>query len=375
EIEPLRFKALVTFALPAVLCYTFVERSTRFGFGLGAIFLAGAIGSLSDTSVQYQTRSFYGVLRVELNGPFFRLLHGTTLHGVQVRADAFPELEMYRDAPLAYYAQTGPVGHLFDAYNPPNIRPIGAAAGPAAMLVRRPGIRPNLGVVGLGTGTMACYAEHGQHLTFFDIDPAVRDISFNKDGYFSYVEDARDRHVVVEDLVLGDARLTMKRQQLADDDKYGILVVDAFSSDAIPIHLINENALRVFRDKLSANGIIAYHISNRHLDLLPVLANIAEADNMVGLYVQDPEDREIYKTATTWVLLAAKHEDLERLDEQDWARQTGVRHWDQIQPAMRTAGFAAPKLDSFWHDLRERRDPRVGVWTDDYSNLLSVFRW
>jgi hypothetical protein len=374
EIEPLRLRALVTFALPAVLCYTFVERSTRFGLGLGAILLAGAIGSLSDTSVQYQTRSFFGVLRVEFDFPFVRLLHGTTLHGIQ-RMQVFPEDEMDRDVPLAYYSQTGPVGHLFDAYNPSNLRVIGAAAGPAATLVRRPGVRPNMGVIGLGTGTMACYAERGQHLTFFDIDPAVRDISFNKEGYFTYVQDARDRHVVVENLVLGDARLTMQRQQLAEDDKYGILVVDAFSSDAIPIHLINQQALRVFRDKVSANGIIAYHISNRHLDLLPVLANIAEAENMVGLYVQDPEDREIYKTATTWVLLAATAEDLERLDEEDWARRTGVRHWDQVQRGLHAAGFAVPKLDSFWHDLRERREPKVGVWTDDYSNLLSVFRW
>jgi hypothetical protein len=222
---------------------------------------------------------------------------------------------------------------------------------------------------------MACYAEPGQHLTFYDIDPAVRDISFTDKGYFTYVPDARRRHVIVEDLVLGDARLTLQRQQLTEEDKYGILVVDAFSSDAIPIHLINQNAIRIFLDKLSANGLIAFHISNRYLNLLPVLANIAEAEGIVGLYQQDEGDYAIGKWPTTWVVLARKPEHVERLNDMAWEKQTGVREWGKVQPLLRAAGIPVPAVKPRWKDLNNRRDPRVGVWTDDYSNVLSVFRW
>ena len=367
EIEPTKVRQILTFGVPAVLCYTFVERSPRFGLGVGALMLAGAICGLAsspllydtDTIPLYQTRSFFGVLRVDYDKRFICLVHGTTLHGKQYRPD-LPENELLIDEPLTYYARSGPVGHLFDAYNVPN------AAG----------VRPNLGVIGLGTGTMACYAEKGQHLTFFEIDPAVRDISFTDNGYFSFVRDARARGVVVEDLVLGDARLTMQRRQLAATDKYGILIVDAFSSDAIPIHLITQNALRIFFDKVVDDGVIAFHISNRHINLLPVLANIAEAEDVVGLYEQDLEDAAIGKASTTWVVLARKAEHLERLpNDVSWDKQVGVADWPKVQAVLRSACVPGCEVEPQWRDLRSQRAPRAGVWTDDYSNLLSVFRW
>ncbi len=375
DIEPLKLRAIITYGIPAILCYTFVERSTRFGLGLGAILLASLICNMTDTSLLFQTRSFYGVLRVEFDGPFIRLLHGTTLHGVQYRRE-FPEGELYYDYPFTYYDRAGPVGRLFDAYSYPQADALGAGLGSLATATRKLGIRPNLGVIGLGTGTMACYGEPGQHMTFYDIDPAVRDISFNNNSLFTYVQDARERGVVVEDLVLGDARLTMQRQRLTEDQKYGILIVDAFSSDAIPIHLINQEAIRVFLDKMNPNGIIAFHISNRHLDLLPVLANVAEAENLVGVYKQDSAEVENAKAATTWVLLARQPEHLERLpSELSWEQQTGMRDWNTLRPALRIVGSPAASLQPYWKDLAGRRDPAVGVWSDDYSNLLSVFRW
>jgi hypothetical protein len=253
---------------------------------------------------------------------------------------------------------------------------LGFGAGPMATMIPRPGVRPNLGIIGLGTGTMACYGEPGQQLTFFDIDPSVRDISFTTDKYFTYVQDARDHGVVVHDLVLGDARLTLQHQQLTESEKYGILMVDAFSSDAIPIHLINRNALKIFLSKTTDDGIVVYHISNRWLNLLPVLANIAEAEGMVGLYQQDAKDTAGLKTATTWVVLARKAEDLERItNEVSWNKQVGVQDWETVQPVLRAACVPAAEVRPLWKDLRGRRDPKVGVWTDDYSNLLSVFRW
>ncbi len=106
-----------------------------------------------------------------------------------------------------------------------------------------------------------------------------------------------------------------------------------------------------------------------------MLANIAEAEGIVGLYEQDVADYTIGKTPTTWVVLARKAEDVERLNDMWWEKRTGVSEWSKIQPLLRAACVPAPVLEPRWHDLSERRDPRVGVWTDDYSNLLSVFRW
>jgi hypothetical protein len=378
EVEPSTLRYIVTFGVPAILCYTFVERSTRLGLGVAAILLASCVCRMDDETLLFQTRSFFGVLRVEVDGPCFRLVHGNTLHGQQFRAD-FNDSEYDVDEPIAYYSHSGPVGHLFNAYSPDahNLSAVGGSAGPGATLTPRPGIRPNLGVIGLGTGTMAAYAEGGQHITFYDIDPAVRDISFTDHGWFTFVANARQRGVYVADLVLGDARLTLQRQQFTEDNKYGILIVDAFSSDAIPIHLINQDALRIYLDKLNDNGIIAFHISNRYLNLLPVLANLAEAEDLVGLYEKDKRDDEIWKTSTTWVVLARKSDDLERLpNEVSRDKQVGVRDWAEVRSVLRSACVLAAELpDPRWKDLRKERDPRVGVWTDDYSNLFSVFYW
>jgi len=142
----------------------------------------------------HQERSFFGVLKVENQAErlyaqvniFRRLIHGTTLHGMQFIDDE------RRDEPLTYYHITGPIGQVMQVYNKDN--------------------RRNLAVIGLGTGTMACFARPGQHLTFYDIDPVVRDISFDNDKYFSFVTDARDNGVQIA-LVMGDARLTAETRE------------------------------------------------------------------------------------------------------------------------------------------------------------------
>jgi hypothetical protein len=365
-IKPYPLRAMLSFGLPAVLCYTFVERSVRFGLGLGAVLLGCAVCGGMDEDLLMQTRSFFGVLRVEAGDdqtdkhipmlseavavadtwsfvaqcgqapgtgpvphllnlsasmartgkrkyPFRRLIHGTTLHGKQF-VDPFLRYE-----PLTYYHWSGPVGHVFREYNTDPKRPFG--------------------VIGLGTGSMASYALPGQHVTFYDIDRAVRDISFNAGGYFSFVEDARRRGAHVEPLVLGDARVTMERQQLAPEDRYRLLIVDAFSSDAIPIHLITREAVQVFLERLAEDGILCYHISNRYLDLKPVLATLAEALGLAAVYESDDQEEYPGKARSSWVFLAREPKYLERLG-----------------------------------DLKKpETDPKVGVWTDDYSNLLSVF--
>lgn len=352
--EDAAYKILM-FGIPAVLCFTFVERPVRFGLSVGAFLLAATFCfQAADTRTLLQKRSFFGVLYVDKGAepvaqdvalPYHRLMHGTTMHGKQFTDDG------WRDDPLTYYHRTGPVGLVFAAYNDP--------ARPFA-------------VIGLGTGTMACYAQKGQHVTFYDIDPVVRAISFDSDRYFTYVQDARDRGADVE-LVMGDARLTLERQQLDEKDKYGLLVVDAFSSDAIPIHLLTWEALEnVYLPKMREDGIICFHISNRYLDLQPVLANFAQKGGLAGYVMSDDDDAAPGKARSTWVVLARKPEHLDRLASADrYNRLFGVKDWEAMRQPLLDAGFMLGRLEAPWKPLKP--DEKVGVWTDDYSNLWSVF--
>jgi len=386
HLHPGKLHHIFTYGIPIVMCYTFVERSLRFALGVGAILLASACCGVLDEHVLHQERSFFGVLRVEnedvsIGGEeykFRRLVHGTTLHGMQhVDKDGKQFLdEERRDEPLTYYHRSGPIGQVMDVYNRDAHR--------------------NLAVIGLGTGTMACYARPGQHLTFYDIDPVVRRLAYDEDHpYFTFVNDARERGVHL-DLVMGDARLTMERQQLAESEKYGLIVVDAFSSDAIPIHLITLQALDVYLDKMTEDGLLAFHISNRYLDLRPVLANLAKERGLTAIYLNDErenEDRPIFpgKFNSIWVVLARKNEYLDGLrqlnnrdDERKEVRKellplmvwpdNGMgltTHAALLQTALGHEVFKRPAM---WTEL-EPDLRKVGVWTDDYSDLLSIFSW
>jgi spermidine synthase len=368
HMKPTTLSAMLIYGLPAVLCYTFIERSVRFGLGLGALLLALGMCSTMEYSPLFQQRSFFGVMKVEEGNEraggrllhFHRLVHGTTVHGKQ-----FTDEDM-RHEPISYYDETGPVGHFCQAYNTD--------------------ARRNMAVIGLGTGTMAAWARPGQRLTFYDIDPVVRDISFTRDDLFSFVEDARDNGVQI-DLVLGDARLTMERKQLSEAEKYGLLVVDAFSSDAIPIHLLTLESVRMYLSKMTEDGLLVFHISNRHLDLEPVLANIIEAEGLAGVVESDNDEDAPGKSTSTWVVIARKPEYLARLITTERWKEVQKRWKDTLLPAcawpaggtgltaqaMFTYGIIAQVQPPGWRPLQP--DPKVGVWTDDYSNLLSVFRW
>ncbi len=400
-----QFRVILTFGLPAVLCYTFVERSLRFGLGVGAILLTGAFSSLFVENTIYEHRSYYGVLRVELkedtafvggsdfvekflshrlvhdttpdghqflihqyelpqllaagvgttigqdglSGAFnfvavlkaydhsridkllsHRLVHGTTLHGKQYLIHQYELPQMlaagvgttvgqdglsgaftfvsvlqaydYSHQALTYYHRTGPIGPVMQTFNR-------FAAD-------------RMGVIGLGTGSLAAYGRTGQDVVFYDIDQAVADISYNRRDYFSFIQDAKARGVQVS-LVLGDARLEIERYldkhpTPPEQDKYSVLAVDAFSSDAIPIHLITREAVQLFMRMVREKGVLTYHVSNRYLELAPVLANIAKAEGLVA-YIQSGEegsqlDREtIGKSEATWVVLARQDSYLDDL--------------------------------------------------------------
>jgi hypothetical protein len=454
-----RFRNILKFGLPAVLCYTFVERSLRFSLGLGGLLFAAGFCTLINDSAIYQKRSFFGVLRVEegvniKDGryyPFHRLVHGTTLHGKQFTSEGL------RDVPLTYYHRSGPVGLVTRAYNDP----------------KRP-----MAVIGLGTGSMACYALAGQTVDFFDIDPVVVGISYDTNEYFTFCEDAVRRGADVS-LILGDARLTFepkgekerlkplhKRKDqpvparefgkpLTPDQKYGLIVVDAFSSDAIPMHLITREALEIYRDRMLPDGILCMHISNRYLQLQPALANIVEDLGMAGYHMSDGEKSAVGKTSSHWVVIARKKEHLakllapprwQRIDDQ--LEMLGAALWpapvasglgistglcyafegvlDHVnkekEASGRTTGTWKPletptqlqtDLEKAEENLKEAQEAltaakesgdkkrqeqanidlteaeekkakllkkiasnrRVGVWTDDYSNILSVVDW
>ncbi|GIW82201.1 MAG: hypothetical protein KatS3mg105_4008 [Gemmatales bacterium] len=349
-----RFQNLVLFGIPALLCYSFVARPIRFALGVGGIFLASALYTVyvEDTGVILRDRSFFGLLKVEQTQfqsipNYRRLVHGTTLHGKQcidhpdiVKLGAFMApfcakgadgvllMAAGRDKwdrkgprPLTYYALDGPIGQVIGSFNWERIT------------------KKRLGLIGLGTGSLAAYGKPGMKITFFEIDPTVVHIANN---YFDYLRTCEAE----TEIVLGDARLSLKNR--IEDGTFDILVVDAFSSDAIPFHLITKEALELYLKRLKPDGIVAFHISNRYLNLRPVVANLAAAVDppVVGLVANDEENWFTGKAGSTWVIVARRQEDFGRL----------VR-------------------DSRWEPLEPHRDERVGVWTDDFSNLLSVFDW
>jgi hypothetical protein len=321
------FSVGVMFGIPAVIAYTFLERPLRFGLAIGALLVAGSfyMGVYGDTI--YRERSFFGVHRITLEETKdpktgevrteHVLVHGNTVHGRQ-------NLDPKRSHdPLTYYYRTGPIGQVFASFS-------GSAA------------KKEVALVGLGAGAMAAYGEHGQHFTFYEIDPAVVRIA-NDDRFFTYLRDCR-AHV---EFVLGDARITLKQ---APEKHYGMIIMDAFSSDSIPLHLLTREAFHLYKEKLADDGLLIFHFSNRYLDLEPVLGDLA-GDAGLNCWVMNDlmpskEEKEDGKTPSRWVAMARHKSDFGKL------ANTTTSGWQQIFPRKGEA-----------------------VWTDDFSNLFSVFMW
>jgi hypothetical protein len=265
----------------------------------------------------FQERSFFGVYTVSASkwGNIHKLYHGTTLHGDQ---DLEPENLFL---PRTYYDPQSPLAQVFDALR----------------AVRKLG---HVGVTGLGAGTLTCYQEPGQKMTFFEIDPTIERIARDP-NLFRYLE-LRGQDVAV---IIGDGR-----QSLAcmPDGIFDLLVLDAFSSDAIPVHLLTREALAIYLAKLAPGGIVLFHISNRYVDLEAVVANLAldaGAAALIQEYEPSSEDEETWDAAcSTWVAVARSRADLGLLETDD--------HWRPPDP-----------------------DARVGLWTDDYSNIYRTLIW
>lgn len=305
------------FSVPPLLCLGFSRRPLRFALGIISILAATTLAFRPGIPALHVARSFFGILRVEVipgKYPGHVLRHGTTGHGVQ---SLDPR---YRREPLAYFTRAGPFGQMM-------------AALPKEATER-------VAVVGLGAGTLACYAEAGEEWTFFEIDPAVERIARDP-RYFTYLQDCPAAVTVV----LGDARLSL---QAAADGRFGLMVLDAYSSDMPPLHLITREALALYVRKLAPGGVIAFNITNRHLDLEPVLAGLARDAGLFALHGHDsftPEDfKRTGRLASRWVVMAHG-------------------------PA-RLGSLAS---DSRWRQPQPRGQARL--WTDDYASLFSVWNW
>jgi hypothetical protein len=266
----------------------------------------------AEKNLRLLVRNFYGGLRVRDSGPATAqdsvrtLIHGTINHGEEYL------VPNKRDLPITYYG--GSTGVALAVHDRQKNGPI------------------RMGVIGLGTGTMAAFGRAGDYIRFYEINPLVPRIAR---GQFYFVPDSKAK----VEIAMGDARLSLEREQ---PENYDIIVVDAFSSDAIPVHLLTKEAMDLYFRHLKPDGMLCVHISNRYLDLQPVLAGEAKVENKTGRVVETDDDDSQDLFGTTWVVI----------------RNTA-------------AGFDKSILSRSF-DLANAR--KIRLWTDDYSNLFQILK-
>ncbi|MEY4614290.1 MAG: hypothetical protein RL179_2263 [Planctomycetota bacterium] len=295
-----------------------------------------ATGCNDRTNLLFEERNFFGCFTIQkwespTTGEMYHTMyHGTTNHGMQCVEPADRRLDT-----LTYFHKLGAIGQLFEAVEK-----------------KKNGSPVNMGVLGVGTGTLAAYTKKGWNLTMYEIDPAVVKSSIDRSDYFSFVTDAKARDVKV-DIVLGDGRLQFLK---APDASYDLIFMDAFTSDAVPVHLLTREAFDIYLKKLAPGGIIVLNIANRYLDFEHVLGNMTEDRKLVGMIQGGYEVREIDKYGTNWVVMARKTEDFGVLPDLKAELKTDSEDWVET-----------------WRKIESK--PKLGVWTDDYSNLPSIFKW
>jgi hypothetical protein len=306
----------------SVVVYFLRKQTLSYALSIGVImFLALSLHGLSSHTL-YQERSFFGVMAVresvltdEQNKPetYHELFHGTTKHGAQRLPENLAKI------PLTYYSQPGPMGQLFKTFDKQNAN-------------------WQIGVVGLGAGALACYAKPSQQWTLYEIDPLVIDIAKNTD-YFTYLS----RCLPNSAIRVGDARLALEKEP---DQHFDLLMMDAFSSDAVPTHLLTKEALELYFKKLKPNGILAFHITNRHLALKKVLSIHAEQLHFAALIQEfKAPDNMPLVVDTDWVVMAKQPQTLEPLTLAmlgDW----------QTMPLY----FG------------------LSPWTDDFTNIVKIWK-
>ena len=310
--------ALIALAALAAVRFAPVNRFARWA-SLAVLLAVAACaaydGSRFGKDVRVSARNFYGVIRVKeygVEGESYhlrRLVHGVIMHGEQDMTDEG------RRKPSTYYQPSSGVGAA-------------VAAKQAKGAIR-------VGVIGLGSGTLAAYGRKGDLYRFYDINPKVIAIARSE---FTYLSDSQ----AAIEIALGDARLNLEREA---PQGFDLLAVDAFSSDAIPVHLITKEALGVYLRHMKPDGIVAFHVSNRFLNLVPVVAQIAAENGVQVTLVSDKgKDGDDDHTTTDWVLVSRDRKALEA-------------------PQILAASPEAAETEAGWR-----------TWTDDYSNLVQILR-
>jgi len=306
-----RLEMSLVLLLPLVVCFAFsFRRPLVFALALSALMLAAMPYLNASDQTLATERNFFGVWRVTSNPneQFRRLYHGSTVHGVQLND------ESRKCEATSYYHKDGPLGQVFEVYN------------------SKPVARP-VAVTGLGAGSVGTYSLKSAEWDFYEIDPAIVAIA-SEPRYFTFLTNCTKASYRV---ILGDARL---RLQEAQPEKYGLLIMDAFSSDAVPAHLLTTEAMDLYVSKLSADGMLAFNISNRYLNLEPLLSGLSRRAGLSAFVRRDRELNSTGKYLSTWVVMARNDAVLGKIpSDSRWQRPEG--------------------------DI---------VWTDDFSNILSLLK-
>jgi len=297
----------------AAVTLALLRRPTGMALAVIAL-LAGNDVNLGRQTEVARFRSFFGVHRLEFDpaSKVISMIHGSTIHGAQSTEPARSRW------PLAYYSRSGPAGQVFAALDDSLHR---------------------IGVIGLGSGALSCYAHDGQEWVFFEIDPAIVETARNS-KYFTYLRDCQPSARIE----LGDGRLKLAAEQ---DASFDLIVIDAFSSDSVPLHLLTREAMQVYLAKLRPHGKLLFHLSNRNLDLANVLAGLAEdADLIAKLQFYRASESEVAQhiSNSNWMILGRRSE-----------------------------GLGEFAKDPAWKDQGAK--PGARLWTDDYANVLSAIIW
>ncbi|MGK5090503.1 fused MFS/spermidine synthase [Deltaproteobacteria bacterium TL4] len=296
----------------ALICYRWRERGLRLGLGVSTIMILLATFTQQETGkLLHIERNFFGVKKViyQADEHWIKLIHGDTTHGIQSRD---PE---HQHEPFAYFHQTGPLGDVFRVFNQSRLK-------------------PRVAVMGLGVASMATYATPSQHFTFYEIDPAMVHLAEDS-RFFSFLRQCQGSYQII----VGDGRLAIAS---LPDQSLGMIILDVFSSDAIPSHVLTLEAIQLYLDKIEPEGLLVFHITNRFFNLEPLLANIAHAK---GLEVLSREDNN-----TTAI----------------------PGKFPSHYLAMGRAGEAMRQLKNqpYWYSVPAY--PDVEIWTDHYSNILNL---
>lgn len=308
-----KVKLFLCAGIPILIAFSFHKRPIRFALAVGFLMMIGLFFHSINESVLLTKRSFFAVSKIKevrtKSNRYHVYMHGTTMHGSQNLDPRFD------NEPLNYFSKEGPFGEIMRQFEHKKLK------------------QKKVAIIGLGAGAMASYAERGEEWDFYEIDPVTVAIAEDK-RYFSFMKNSKGAYKVF----LGDGRLNLKK---APDKSYDLIVLDAFSSDMIPMHLVTREALTIYLSKLKSKGLIVMQITNRYLRLEAPLRCVGESLGLKVYVKESPWFGEM-KNSSKWLVMSREEADAEKLvTDFGWKKSTAESY------------FSRP-------------------WTDDYSNILGA---